>query len=198
MAIKSILKELEEGIWATPQEFTLERNSVQTKVNLLLNFDSKDVLVCLFNEMERSFNIPFLLCAPELWSNFHRGDWEYIFSNVKRPSDFHYLMKDYGNFDDVLFLYRYIGVDALKWLFEFPGISQTDKKTIFKYFKIGVHHLIKDSMDEENFGDGTWADLSYYNSMYKNLVAEGVEPLPKEVTPKMIIQQIDSYIGNLK
>lgn len=81
---------------------------------------------------DRNYNTALLLCCPELWSSWTVTDWLTLATRLSpRPlRNEHY---ETGEFTDIVFLIRWIGIDALAMIHHSDLVSVTDKLAILTY-----------------------------------------------------------------
>ena len=82
--------------------------------NELLAYNSKDLIIKLLNSEDfRYKNIRSLfVIIPELWKDFNLDDWMYIIRKVDRPTNYRLYIDDGPYFEDIRFLYNWIGIDV--------------------------------------------------------------------------------------
>lgn len=104
--------------------------------NELLAYNSKDLIIKLLNSEDfRYKNIRSLfVIIPELWKDFNLDDWMYIIRKVDRPTNYRLYIDDGPYFEDIRFLYNWIGIDSIciKMIREF---LLKINKTWIKYFQ---------------------------------------------------------------
>lgn len=149
----------------------------------LLSVDTKSLIVRILNERRfRDTDVKaLLLVIPELWKDFNLDDWKYIIRKVDRSANYRVLIDNEPCFEDIRFLYNWIGIDSLKLYKNESGISEENKKSLDRVFPV----LLTDPMREgesykEDFQDGTFGNIKYLRDMRIRLINQGAiaSPMP--------------------
>lgn len=156
--------------------YPIDRNFIKLHLQEFINtFDKKEIILFHLNNCPYDYSIKFLLCTPEIWQILSLEDWEEIIYKVERPIKVRYLIDDIGNFNDILFLNRYIGINVFKLIEENPNLPPDKKKSILNYFKIAPENLLYTSWDEELFTDKWIAEKKHFITYQKYLIKMGAE-----------------------
>ncbi|MEN5309172.1 hypothetical protein ABE425_16860 [Chryseobacterium cucumeris] len=155
--------------------------SYKSLKNELLSVDTKNLIVQILNESRfRDTDVKaLLLVIPELWKDFNMDDWMYIIRKVDRSANYRVLIDNEPCFEDIRFLYNWIGVDSIKLYQNGSGIPEKSKKSLDRVFPV----LLTDPMREgelykEDFQDGTFGDIKYFRDMKTRLISQGAKPSP--------------------
>ncbi|GEN75759.1 hypothetical protein [Chryseobacterium hagamense] len=146
----------------------------------LLNYNSKDLIIKLLNSKEFKYkNIRSLLVIiPELWKDFSLEDWRIIMREVNRPSNYRVFIDDGPYFEDVRFLYNWIGIDSIKLYKNDPEISDENKRYLDRVFPLFLHDTMRNGEYMEDFHDGTFGDIKFFREMKSRLMSQGAKPSP--------------------
>lgn len=147
----------------------------------LLSIDIKDLIVQILNERGfRDTDVRALLLAiPELWKDFNLHDWMYIIRKVERSANYRVLIDNEPCFEDIRFLYNWIGIDSVRLYKNESDISEKNKRSLDRVFPV----LLTDPMREgelykENFQDRTFGGVKYFRDMKLRLMNQGAKPSP--------------------
>jgi hypothetical protein len=152
---------------------------IRENVARMKEFGSENILIWLLNNEFHVYS--FMLLFPEVWMDFHKVNWQQILVRAKRPANLRLLMDERGYFDDIIFLYRFVEVDSLKWVYEDPILSRENKLNIFNYFLERPDHLFRDNWDSENFQNGNWPEFGFCMRMKRRLISEGFQEVHQSV-----------------
>lgn len=146
----------------------------------LLSVDTKNLIIHLLNEIKlRDSDVrALLLCIPELWKDFSLEDWKFIIRKVNRPSNYRVLIDNSPCFEDIKFLYNWIGIDSIKLYKNDPEISDESKKSMDRVFPLFLHDTMRNGEYMEDFQDGTFGDIKYFREMKSRLMSQGAKPSP--------------------
>ncbi|MEN5309174.1 hypothetical protein ABE425_16870 [Chryseobacterium cucumeris] len=148
--------------------------------NELLAYNSKDLIIKLLNSEDfRYKNIRSLfVIIPELWKDFNLDDWMYIIRKVDRPTNYRLYIDDGPYFEDIRFLYNWIGIDSISLYKNDPGVSSKNKQNLDKVFPMFLHDTLRNGDYKEEFSDGTCGDIKYFRDMKTRLISQGAKPSP--------------------
>jgi len=160
----------------------LKLNGWESYKNLkseLLALNTKDLIIHILNDdTMRDSNVTALLLAiPELWKDFNLNDWKYIIQNVNRPSNYRLLMDNKPCFEDIRFLYNWIGIDSVKLYKNDLNISEENRRILDRIFPAFLVDSTRNGeFYRENFQDGTFGDIRYFKEMKNRLISQGATP----------------------
>lgn len=148
--------------------------------NELLMHNSKELIVRLLNsDSFRYKNIRSLfLIIPELWKDFNLDDWMYIIRKVDRPENYRLYKDDGPYFEDIRFLYNWIGIDSISLYKNDPGVSSKNKQSLDRVFPVFLHDTLRNGDYMEEFLDGTFGDIKYFRDMKIRLMNQGASASP--------------------
>jgi hypothetical protein len=141
----------------------------------LLKYDGKELLIYYFNHPKMKYKKMqyLLLTVPEIWKDFNLNDWIDVICNVVRPESYRILFDEEACFEDIKFLYRYIGVDSVK-LYK-DNCKNSDVEILNKIISDYAYDMFKSDLDIENFEDGTYGSFYYFKEMKERLLIQGVQ-----------------------
>ncbi|MDG4653924.1 hypothetical protein [Chryseobacterium arthrosphaerae] len=149
--------------------------------NELLSLDTKSLIVQILNEKRfvDSDVRALFLAIPELWKDFNLDDWMYIIRKVERSANYRVLIDNEPCFEEIRFLYNWIGIDSVRLYKNESGISEKNKRSLDRVFPA----LLTDPMREgelykENFQDETFGDIRYLRDMKIRLINQGASASP--------------------
>ncbi|WP_298417870.1 hypothetical protein [uncultured Kordia sp.] len=142
----------------------------------ILSVNSKELIIKLLNSSEIVYTdmSAVLLIIPEIWKDFELEDWKHIIQNVNRPKEYRLYIDDGPFFEDIRFLYNWIGIDSIELYKSDPLILPENKKSLDKI----VHNFLKDTMRDnykEDFEDGTFGNIDYFRKMKQKLISQGAK-----------------------
>ncbi|WP_370895586.1 hypothetical protein [Chryseobacterium gossypii] len=149
--------------------------------NELLTYNPKDLIISLLNtkELWNTDLRSLFIIIPEIWKDFNLNDWKYIIQSVNRPSNYRILIDHGPFFEDIRFLYNWIGIDSISLYKNDPGISLENKKNLDKVFPAFLLDPMRDGeLYKEDFQDGTFGDIKYFKDMKIRLINEGAKASP--------------------
>jgi hypothetical protein len=173
---------------------TFSKEYIASTVAMLHKLGTEDALVWLFENESSNFNIDFLLCFPEIWSDFNKTNWDKIMRTVKRPEHLRMLMDERGYFDDITFLFRYIGIDVFEWIRSDTHLNNKSKVVIFNYFRTRTNSLTRDTSDDENYNEGIWADEKYCRGMRERLLQQSLLSSQDDNSPEKIREKLENFL----
>lgn len=149
--------------------------------NEVLSVNSKELMVQMLNSPEIVYTdmSAVLLILPEIWKDFNLEDWVYIIRNVNRPKKYRLYIDDGPYFEDIRFLYNWIGIDSIDLYKRDQLISSDNKKSLDKI----AHRFLIDPMRDdykEDFEDGTFGNIKYFKDMKQRLISQGAKSNPVE------------------
>ena len=173
MEIKIFLNKMYDFFWdSTDHQQLIE----EYKYEITKEFDSKDFIIALCdNKYHSSFILSNFLFNTELWSDLLLKDWKQIVSNVKRPSNIRFIIDDYGVYCDLIFLYKFLGIDSFSILNECEDLDQYSKQIIFSNLLELLPELYITEYDIENFEDGTYPNYNTYKTVQNKLIDNGAK-----------------------
>ena len=179
-------------------QVTLNRKShteeeVRMTIEAILSIGCKESLIWFFENKPSQFNIRFLLCFPEIWGNLKYHEWTYISDMIKRPSSPKYLMEDYGQFDDFIFLYNYVNVNWHEYILYKSSLQIEDKKKLLNYINIFISNINKLYPRILSLNHGDTSSLKDLNA---DIVANGISPVSEtHKYQKIIAHGLDKQSG---
>ena len=82
-------------------------------------------------------------------------------------------------FEDLRFLYNWIGIDSVRLYKNESGISEKNKRSLDRVFPALLTDPMREGeLDKENFQDGTFGDIKYFRDMKIRLINQGAKPSP--------------------
>ncbi|AXO80717.1 hypothetical protein DZC78_10085 [Olleya aquimaris] len=158
-----------EGDW---ENFRLLKNEI------LLEENKKELIIDILNTKEFIYTDVggLFLTIPELWEDFDLNDWLHIIRNVNRPSKYRLYMDYEPNFEDIRFLYNWIGIDSVSLYKEDSEISKENKENLNKVFPQFLNDTMRNGDTyKEDFKDGTFGDISFFRIMKERLISQGAK-----------------------
>jgi len=149
--------------------------------NEILTYDKKDLIVEILNTNSFRYSDAknLLLIIPELWKDFSLEDWKYIIRKINRPSNYRLYIDNSSQFEDIRFLYNWIGIDSIALYKNDSLISKENKQALDKVFPAFLIDPMRDGdLYKENFQDGTFGDINYFRKMKQRLINQGAKPSP--------------------
>jgi hypothetical protein len=161
--IKKLILELDQNGW----------DAIKDNKKEILTFDGKEFMINLLNNNDlRYTHAPVIfLIIPEIWKDFNLQDWKYVIHNIERPAKYRILFDDSPNFEDLKFLYNWIGIDSIKLCNEDDALPIEKKKAINRVLPNFLIHNLGDG--EEDFADGTFGKKEYFITMKQRLISQG-------------------------
>ncbi|MEN4759540.1 hypothetical protein ABEG63_04295 [Chryseobacterium sp. C39-AII1] len=147
----------------------------------LLTYNTKDLIVEILNanNFRNSDTRSLLLIIPELWKDFSLEDWKYIIRKVNRPSIYRLYIDNSSQFEDIRFLYNWIGIDSVSLYKNDSLISKENKQALDKVFPAYLIDPMRDGgLYKEDFQDGTFGNIDYFRKMKHRLISQGAKPNP--------------------
>ncbi|HCN49646.1 MAG TPA: hypothetical protein DIT10_11225 [Chryseobacterium sp.] len=147
----------------------------------LLSLDTKSLIVQILSEKQfvDSDVKALFLAIPELWKDFNLDDWMYIIRKVERSANYRVLIDNEPCFEDLRFLYNWIGIDSVRLYKNESGISEKNKRSLDRVFPALLTDPMREGeLDKENFQDGTFGDIKYFRDMKIRLINQGAKPSP--------------------
>jgi hypothetical protein len=121
----------------------------------LSKFDFGTVLAYQMQSYPHRYVLDFILSSPSLWLNSSAAAWLNILNSRDVRVDTSRTNDQVGQFADVEFLSRYVGVDALGFLVDSRSASLCDKKYALAYFSKFPYGLVPSSLDDDDL-DGIY------------------------------------------
>lgn len=153
-------------------------NFKSLKNEILLDQSKKELIVDILNTKEFIYTDVggLFLTIPELWKDFNLDDWLYIIRNVIRPAKYRLYMDYEPNFEDIRFLYNWIGIDSVNLYKEDSEISKENKVNLDKVFPQFLNDTMRNGDTyKEDFKDGTFGNIKYFRDMKQRLILQGVK-----------------------
>lgn len=122
---------------------------------MLSNFDFGTVLKYQMETYPHRYVLDFILSSSSLWLSLSATTWLDILNRPDIRVDTSRTNDQVGQFADVEFLSRYVGVDALGLLIDSMSASLTDKKYALDYFSKFPYGLAPSPLDDEDL-DGVY------------------------------------------
>ncbi|WP_292010559.1 hypothetical protein [Chryseobacterium sp.] len=144
----------------------------------LLSHNTKDLIVkVITTESFRYTDVrSLLLIVPELWKDFSLEDWKYIMRKIDRPSNYRLYIDDSSYFEDIRFLYNWIGIDSISLYKNDPLLSSENKNNLDKVFPLFLHDTMRNGEEyKEDFNDGTFGNIKYFKEMKSKLISQGAK-----------------------
>ncbi|NRR29072.1 hypothetical protein HSX11_02635 [Oxalobacteraceae bacterium] len=121
----------------------------------LSKFDFGTVLKYQMQSYPHRYVLDFILSSSTLWLNLSAAAWLEILNSPDVRTDTSRTNDQVGQFADVEFLSRYVGVDALGFLIDSMNASMSDKKYALDYFSKFPYGLAPSQLDDEDL-DGVY------------------------------------------
>lgn len=172
--MEQIIQKLQHGIEESGWD------SYKLLKNELLTYNSRDLIVNLLNSKNFRYKSirSLLVIVPELWKDFSLEDWMYIIRKVNRPSSYRIYIDDGPYFEDIRFLYNWIGIDSISLYKNDSGVSSKNKQSLDRVFPVFLHDTLRNGDYKEEFLDGTFGDIRYFKEMKTRLINQGAKPSP--------------------
>ncbi|WP_157768796.1 hypothetical protein [Paracidovorax avenae] len=117
-----------------------------------------------------SFCCDFFLSTPFLWSQKDPSIWiEIIEKNKPRPA-LPKIKDASGKNSDIVFLQKYVEVDAIRYLISAPNVTETDKKNISEYFQYFWYTLRSNDHDASDLDGIYFVHKKVLNNIKNTLV----------------------------
>lgn len=168
--------------------------------NQIENVGQEDTLIPIFSsKYSPNFIFSVLLWRVDLWKSLSLKQWNKIIQSIDRRGAENkvFLIHDYGKYCDLIFLYRYLGIDSIKLLFDDTVINKDEKKKVLTDIEKIDFLFLKRESDIEDFKDGTFPDNGLYELVQERLIVEGavksrknIEGMRKDILT--YIKKIDS------
>lgn len=98
----------------------------------------------------------------------------YIIRKVDRSANYRILIDNEPCFEDIRFLYNWIGIDSVKLYKNESGLPDKYKKSLDRVFPVLLIDPMKDGeLYKENFQDGTFGNIKYFRDMKIRLINQG-------------------------
>ena len=117
-------------------------------------FDYSQVVLYQMANFPQRYVLDFMLSTPFLWKTLGGSVWVKILKSAIRP-DTTKSIDQVGNFADIEFLSRYVGVDALDFLYHMQEADEATRHALLVYFKKFAYELVPSSLDDEDL-DGIY------------------------------------------
>ena len=125
-------------------------------------FGKFDFLIANFKNFDLDNNIGLMLLLPELWMNFETGDWIALIKNMgDRPLKIKSEQYDTGIFTDIVFLCKYLEIDALDLSLNHSDLSSVNKLAILNYSRIFCDNFTKNPPEIESLNGADEKELGY-------------------------------------
>ncbi len=167
--INKLIKELDQNGWDAIKDYKKE----------ILSHEGKEFMINLLNNLDLRYThapVVFLI-IPEIWKDFNLQDWKYVIHNIDRPAKYRILFDDSSNFEDLKFLYNWIGIDSIKLCNEDDELPIEKKKAINRVLPNFLFEQLGDG--EEDFEDGTFGKKEYFITMKERLISQGAKAVEK-------------------
>lgn len=146
--------------------------------NEILEEDKRGLITEILNTKEFVYTDvrALFLIIPELWKDFNLEDWLYIIRNVNRPDKYRGLMDYEPHFEDIRFLYNWIGIDSISLYKNDSQISEKNKANLDKVFPgFTADSMRSGDTYKEDFEDGTFGNIEYFREMKQRLISQGAK-----------------------
>ena len=144
----------------------------------ILEVDGKQLIIDLLNdEYLGSRDVSALLkIIPEIWKDFNLSDWQDIIRSVNRPAEYRPNIDTEANFEDIRFLYHWIGIDSLDLYQNTSGISVSNKSILDKKAKYCLVDSDRNGNNYEiSFKEGIYGNIQYFRDMKARLISQGAK-----------------------
>ena len=121
----------------------------------LSKFNFGTVLKSQMQSYPHRYVLDFILSSSSLWLNLPAAEWLNILNSPDVRVDTSRTNDQVGQFADVEFLSRYVGVDALAFLIDSMNASWSDKEYALNYFSKFSYGLVPSPLDDEDL-DGLY------------------------------------------
>ncbi|WP_152969368.1 hypothetical protein [Paracidovorax avenae] len=131
-----------------------------------------DFSLFILENYHDSFCCDFFLSTPFLWSKKDPSLWvEILEKNKPRPA-LPEIKETNGKNSDIVFLQKYVGVDAVSYLVSAPTTSELDKKNISEYFQYFWYTLRSNDHDASDLDGIYFTHIKDLNNIKNRLVNE--------------------------
>ena len=202
--MESFLNDFEVKLRGHQSRLDHSREFISNNMEVMKKYGFENVVVWLLNNVNAV--VVILLMFPELWKDFNKENWQTILINTNRPANLRLFKDERGYFDDIVFLFRFVKVDALKWVFENSLLSHEKKINIMNYFLMRPDELLKGDYDESGFNQGFFGNKEYIHIMQDRLIEQGLVKVDSEITEdpnqleaplEMVLAKVKTYVDNL-
>lgn len=155
--------------------------------------DFKTLLGHLMMQYPSRYVLDFILGSPWLWLSLPAADWVAVLESETTRIDSSRCNSTIGNFADIEFMSRYIGVDALAYIIDSPNISLQSKNNILAHFAKFPYALAPSVLDEDDLDGQYFVSITSLISLKEKLCKEcGIIPI--DCTD----ENANSYIDNIR
>lgn len=144
----------------------------------MLQEDTRELIINLMkvdNVMFQNIGALFIV-IPELWKDYDLEDWLYIIRNAERPKNYRVLIDDGTYFEDIRFLYNWIGIDSVDLYKNDSQISKANKDALDNVFPDFLSDTMRNGDSyKEDFKDGTFGNIEYFREMNQRLINQGAK-----------------------
>lgn len=144
----------------------------------IIALDGKQLMIDLLNRDDMwNTKVSYLFKrVPEIWKDFNLSDWQEIMRSVHRPAAYRPNVDDEANFEDIRFLYNWIGINSLDLYKNTPNISDADRAVIERKGEYLLFDSDKTGDDYKRwFTDGTYGNIQYFKDMKARLISQGAK-----------------------
>jgi hypothetical protein len=120
----------------------------------LAAFDYSELLLNQMENYPHRYVLDFILGTPFLWQSSGANLWVKLLEAASRP-DTTRINDQVGAFADIEFLSRYVGVDALAYVWRHIAITAEKRLSISIYFRKYNYSLVPSNLDEDDL-DGEY------------------------------------------
>ncbi len=153
--------------------------------------DSPELIVLQMRNFDLRYVLDLLLSVPDIWIEMGYPDWIRTFEfGMPRPS-FDKVPSDIGGYADLVFLHKYVGVDAITELLRQPSISDPEKHQVLQYCYSHAPLLLSSDIDNENLDGDYFVALELIESYRSKLLGSGFNPAEieyQELAAKLLKQ----------
>ena len=140
--------------------------------NELSKYDSIDLITQLEEHYPKQFILDLLLSVPSIWSEFSVLEWVEVMKKGNPRSDPTKVDDGDGDYADIYFLSRYLGVDAVQLFLDQNEFSENDKLNVLHYGKINAQLLLIDDMDVEDMDGEYFVEYEDVQGISNKLISE--------------------------
>lgn len=159
----------------------------------VLTSNPVDILKSIFTKDYRdNFILFFLIYNPETWTKLNLRDWTKIIESISREP-ITYPKENSGCYMDMLFLNKFISVNALDIFFFSPSISLAYKQNMLRAMQLMNYFIVSIDDDEKrNYFEDNGLSYDIYHEVHQKLMREGMKDGFKDV------YEVNSYLDEIQ
>jgi hypothetical protein len=145
----------------------------ESTILLIRRIGEIECLHWILNNSRLYFGIDFLLCFPEIWSDFSIEDWKRLSSKISREEKGTNDPFDPSRFSDIIFADYFLEINYSAYLLTSHILTQEQFEILHKHIK--NHARILNRKKQIGFDSGMWGGKSFFEVMKIKLIQSGLE-----------------------